>query len=153
MGDLMKMVSSRYEGMLERSMRNLNEGRDSEYMYKLYHTASFHEVPANAITRLVSRLTYKPNAKIWVECGHTLVMVIDCPDRKHPERTLPVVSRQQIPPSMAEGKDSEVETLAWIRNCLMQLEEHEMDEWLSLDKKLVNDPHAGEIRTDWNKRF
>jgi hypothetical protein len=54
---------------------------------------------------------------------------------------------------MAEGKDSEVETLAWIRNCLMQLEEHEMDEWLSLDKKLVNDPHAGEIRTDWNKRF
>jgi hypothetical protein len=152
MDDMMKMVSSRYEGMLERSMRNLNPN-GSEYMYKLYHTASFHEVPANAITRLVSRLTYKPNAKIWVECGHTLVMVIDCPDRKHPERTLPVVSRQQIPPSMAEGKDSEVETLAWIRNCLMQLEEHEMDEWLSLDKKLVNDPHAGEIRTDWNKRF
>jgi hypothetical protein len=150
MDDMMKMVSSRYEGMLERSMRNLNPN-GSEYMYKLYHTASFHELPANAITRVVARLTYKPNAKIWVECGHTLVMVLDVPDRDHPERTVPVVSRQDVPPSMVDGGDSEEEIVNWVRNCLGQLEDHEKDEWLKLDGKRWRDPHAGEIRVDWKK--
>jgi hypothetical protein len=151
MDDMMRMVSSRYENMLEKSMRNLNEKNGSEYMYKLYHTASFHEVPSNAITRLVARLTYKPNAKVWVECGCTLVMVLDVPDRDHPERILPVVSRQQIPPDMAGGSDSEEVMIDWVRHCLMQLEEHEMDEWLQVDGKRYRDPHSGEIRVDWKQ--
>lgn len=144
-------ISDRYNRMLEKSMRNLNP--DGEYMYKMYHTASYREIKPNPITRLVSRLTYKPNAKVWVEGNCVLVMVLDNPDRDHPERTIPVVSRQQIPMPMIEGEDSEENMIGWVRNCLMQLEEHEMDEWLRLDKKLVNDPHRGEIRVDWGKKF
>ena len=152
MGDMMEQVSYRYERMLEKSMRDLNEDHNgSEYMYKMYHTASFHELPPNTITRLVSRLTYKPNSKVWVECGHTLVMVLDVPDRDHPERTVPVVSRQDVPPSMVDGGDSEEAMMDWVRNCLGQLEDHEKDEWLKLDGKRWRDPHAGEIRVDWKK--
>lgn len=118
-------------------------------MHELYHNGSFREVPPTLMTKLVSRLSYKPNAKVWVESGHTLVMVIDCPDREDPKRIVPVVSRQQIPASMAAGEDSENIMIDWVRTCLRQLEEHEMDEWLRLDGRLCNDPHRAEIRTDW----
>lgn len=31
--------------------------------------------------------------------------------------------------------------LSFVRNCLNQLEIHEMDEWLQVDGELLNDPH------------
>jgi hypothetical protein len=52
---------------------------------------------------------------------------------------------------MAGGSDSEEVMIDWVRHCLMQLEEHEMDEWLQVDGKRYRDPHSGEIRVDWKQ--
>jgi len=146
-----QMLEMRYDRALHKSMENLNPSAQSMYHHATYSTAK--SSPSSPIEYVVGRLSYKPNARMWVEDDRLLVMVMDCPNRDNPKETIPVTSRQEIPHSMLQGADSIEEMVAWVRNCLTQLEEHERDEWFRLDKKLVNDPHAGEIRVDWNKRF
>ena len=149
MDDMTQMLEMRYNRSLHQMMENVNLSARSMYHHAKY--SSVKSAPSSPIEFVVNRLSYKPNVRMWVEGDRVLVMAMDCPDRDHPERIIPVTSRQEIPHSMAQGQDSTEEMVAWVRNCLRQLEEHEMDEWFRLDKKLVHDPHRGEIRVDWKR--
>jgi hypothetical protein len=144
--DMISMMEMRYERVLNQSMLNLNQNAEGLYHHATYSTRTHNTTPQSPIENVVSRLSYKPNAKLWVEGNHMLVIAIDCPERNNARETIPVVSRQQIPPGMVTGHDSTETMVGWVRDCIRQLEEHEMDEWLRLDKKLWHDPHAAEIR-------
>lgn len=148
--EMTRLLEFKYERVLEQSMRQVNQTADNLYHHATYSFSTSAQ-PQSPIEHVVSRLSYKPNTRLWVEGNHMLVMAMDCPDRDNPKSTVPVVSRQQIPAKYACGEGSTEEMVDWVRNCLRQLEEHEMDEWLRLDKKLVNDPHRAEIRLDWGK--
>lgn len=144
--DFEQMLELRYERVLEQSMVNLNQSAKGLYHHATYSTRTHNTTPQSPIENVVSRMNYKPNSKIWVEGNHMLVIAIDCPERDNAQETIPVVSRQQIPAKFAAGEASTDSMVDWVRDCIRQLEEHEMDEWLRLDKKLWHDPHAAEIR-------
>jgi len=101
---------------------------------------------------LVKRMTLTPNTRIGVGCDayHTeprLQVIAEVPDSRNPNKTISVVSSYTLP-LLSEREWDEEYAVAWIRQCLARWVMHEIDEWLRLDGKLLNDPHATDaIRT------
>lgn len=63
--------------------------------------------------------------------------LLESVEYRMPDQALiPVSAARYVPPGLTEDH-----FLAWLRRVLMDLEAHELDEWLKLDGTVVNNPH------------
>ena len=84
----------------------------------------------------------EPSGKLFMEIRANF------PNINHPGRTTPISVRRSISISTLEEKcfdNREVDILLkkWVRESIMVMEEHELDEWLFWGTKQIRDPHPG----------
>lgn len=106
---------------------------------------------------LLSRVRYKPGWRFYLEGrdgdyagflrGHDLMMVIeaDVPDSRYTgdPAECPLVSIRK-PVSLSLMIDGP-HFLRWLRHQIIEMEVHELDEFLRYDGELVNDPHRARL--------
>jgi len=112
---------------------------------------------ADALALLLPRLTYKPNTrfemKVEGESGWVALAVCDLPDSRGGDPFPMLRFSQQFPVGSTYRSESEAEraALTCVDLLLTAFEEHEKDEWLRLDGRIVTDPHrlglVGEVTT------
>lgn len=58
---------------------------------------------------------------------------------------IPIQGKFEIPWPVWETMDEEL-FMAWLRDTLLSVERHEMDEWFARDGQLVDDPHEVKVK-------
>jgi hypothetical protein len=108
----------------------------------------------------IRRWSYKPETWFWIEqlsLVHDAFMAFDSqfalrvisvvPDSYNPGRKIEVVGKHAVPMWIADDPRRAIEAGElghWLQDTLMEMERHEMREWLKRDGVLHDDPH----RTD-----
>lgn len=71
--------------------------------------------------------------------GVTLYVICHTEDSRHPGRPIEIHHPTVIPD---EYLNDDRAMVSFIRQCLIRLAIHEIDEWFRFDGELVNDPHG-----------
>lgn len=100
------------------------------------------------VSNLIRRVTYKPGWSFSVKYAATswdygqLVITAQVRDSRGSQREITIQHQCIIPESMIELDEAYL--LRWLQSCIMEVERHEMQEFLRLDGLLVDDPHRDE---------
>lgn len=98
----------------------------------------------------LTRYRYKPRSTLRVEDFQGLpaiVLRVETVDSRNPDSRLWLPSRHMI--GVRRLEQMTVPSLKReVRGMASRLELHELDEWLSYDGELINDPHAPLDRTE-----
>lgn len=98
----------------------------------------------------LARWGYKPGWRLEIVSDpvapgwhrYALLVRYDADDSRSPGRKIQIASRQQLPGEHI--RDSE-EFARVLRQIVLDIEEHEMREWLHRDGQIFDDPHKAEV--------
>ena len=147
----------------EMSADMLRKMRDEMMKPMFFRPPTRGELHRKLMTML-GKVTYKPNFSFSVEGSDDHLMVIismtvadavpDTPGRmtlRGPNNTIPITKRCPI-----NGWGNAIFTerffVEWLRDQIIELERHEINEWLQFDGKHLRDPHPEET-TRWRKFY
>ena len=94
--------------------------------------------------KVLARITYRPNVELRFDRGTVglpprFMVGMMTEDTYNPGRHIRIVHSTYLPAGVC---NDEKWALAFIRQCVHNMEAHEADEWLKLDGQVVNNPHA-----------
>jgi hypothetical protein len=87
----------------------------------------------------MERITYKPGYVLSVDSGHMHIVSGPLPDSLASCQTVQVTASLEISESMDHWKKEDV--IKNVKQLIVLLEMHEIDEWLKFDGKHVLEPH------------
>lgn len=100
-----------------------------------------------AWAEVLDELTYKPNVEFRLEPQHfgrhveyRFQIHTTVPDSRSPAGTVITVVHQTMVPRWLD--DDRHHIIAFVRQCIHNMETHEADEFLRIGGELVNNPHA-----------
>ena len=96
---------------------------------------------------IINRITYKPNYSFNIrDNGDFLYFSTNhrVPDIFNPEKVIKIHNPNIIEYSRIENL-KEIDVVNFVKNAIIELEMHELDEWFCLDKQQLSNPHIKKI--------